>query len=227
MVGISFYGTSFFRFEDKGCIVLVDPYLNRDIPKLSEISAEKIMGKTKKPVLVLVTHEHFDHFDKELITALLSRPNTFLGGHDHLLNQIESVPKYRKRSLETNKPMSMYGVSVKPIPVHHPNSFDPWGYEINFGGTVIFHSGDTHLSKAFNEVKANVLILPIGGNNTMDVVDAVRAVKTMKPDIAIPMNYGSNGNGKAFQEEFCEKIKKSILKTKTVVLKPCECFNIK
>ena len=37
----------------------------------------------------------------------------------------------------------------------------------------------------FEDIEADVTILPIGGTLTMDVVDAVRAVKTMKRDEVI------------------------------------------
>ena len=54
----------------------------------------------------------------------------------------------------------------------------------------------------------------------MDCVDAVRAVKTLKPDVAIPMHYNTFDNIKQDPAEFKQKIEKSLVKTKAIVLKP-------
>jgi len=59
----------------------------------------------------------------------------------------------------------------------------------------------------------------------MDVVDAVRAIKMMKPDYAIPMHYDTFEQIKADPREFKHKIEKSILKTKAVILQPGGCFS--
>ena len=68
-------------------------------------------------------------------------------------------------------------------------------------------------------------MFPIGGEYTMDLVDAVKAVKTVKPDVAIPMHYDTFESIKASSEEFREKIEKSILKTQAVILKPGASFD--
>ncbi|VVB99174.1 Uncharacterised protein [uncultured archaeon] len=59
----------------------------------------------------------------------------------------------------------------------------------------------------------------------MDVIDAVRATKTMKPKYVIPMHYNSFTSILADPNDFKERIEKSVLKTIPVVLKPGETFN--
>ena len=61
-------------------------------------------------------------------------------------------------------------------------------------------------------------------NSTMDIIDAVRATKTMKPKYVIPMHYNSFTTIQVDPNEFRSRIEKSILKTVPVILKPGEVF---
>ncbi len=67
------------------------------------------------------------------------------------------------------------------------------GYKIVIGDKIIVNLGDTILLKEWEGLKPDVLMLPIGGlgNNTwtMDVADAIEAVKLIAPKIVIPCHY--------------------------------------
>jgi len=72
--------------------------------------------------------------------------------------------------------------------------FGSIGYRITLGGMSIVNVGDSLLLReAWSELKADVLILPIGGmgNNTwtMDAADALEAVKLIAPKLVIPCHY--------------------------------------
>ena len=51
----------------------------------------------------------------------------------------------------------------------------------------------------------DVAMFPIGGNFTMDIEDAIRAVDFVKPKLAIPMHYDTFPVIKADPKEFAEK----------------------
>jgi len=51
----------------------------------------------------------------------------------------------------------------------------------------------------------DVALLPIGGNYTMDIDDAVRAVRMIKPRVAVPMHYNTFPLIKASPDEFAAK----------------------
>ena len=68
------------------------------------------------------------------------------------------------------------------------------GFEINLEGKKIVNLGDTLLQEkewqSINE--PDVLMIPIGGktvHNTMDVEEAIQAVKIMRPKLVIPCHY--------------------------------------
>jgi L-ascorbate metabolism protein UlaG (beta-lactamase superfamily) len=67
------------------------------------------------------------------------------------------------------------------------------GFKITLGNKSIVNLGDTVLMKEWEGLKPDVLMLPIGGlgNNTwtMDVADAIEAVKLIAPKMVIPCHY--------------------------------------
>lgn len=67
------------------------------------------------------------------------------------------------------------------------------GFKITIGNKSVVNLGDTLLLKEWKGLKPDVLMLPIGGlgNNTwtMDIHDAIEAVKLIAPKIVIPCHY--------------------------------------
>ncbi|MEM4364269.1 MAG: MBL fold metallo-hydrolase, partial [Candidatus Diapherotrites archaeon] len=110
---------------------------------------------------------------------------------------------------------------------HYPNSFYPLSFVFSKDGESVYFAGNTSLLDSFEEIKSDVAIIPIGGNSTMDVVDAVRATKSIKPKFVIPMHYNSFDSMVADPVDFKERIEKSVLKTIPVILKPGQSFKTK
>ncbi len=82
------------------------------------------------------------------------------------------------------------------------------GFLIEVDGRKIYHAGDTGLTVEMSllaEDKVDVALLPIGGNYTMDIDDAVRAVGMIKPKIAVPIHFDTFPVIKASPEEFAGK----------------------
>ena len=222
MFEVQYIYHSFFSVAMGNRVFLIDPFMD-SMPKGSEF--KKIMGcpvkcdKFRKVDAILVSHEHFDHFDKKAIEKIAAQSSCTVVAHDYLLSELNINPRLKK-SIDLKKKVNVKGVEIEPLPAHHPNSFYPMGFRVEYNGSSLVHTGDTDLTNIFSKLSADVLCVPIGGTMTMDVVDAVRAVKTMEPEIAIPMHYNTFDVIRASPEEFKEKIDKSILKTKAVTLKP-------
>ncbi|MEK6972866.1 MAG: MBL fold metallo-hydrolase [archaeon] len=222
MYEVQYLGHSFFKVKFPKVTVLIDPYIkletnSKDFTRLIKCPvSEKHLKDTD---LILVTHEHFDHFDHQAIEDIAKNNKSLVGSSSEILNQLKISPSL-KIQLEPNKTFKLRGLSVKPISVHHPTSFCPMGYSVGDENFTVFHSGDTQLMDSLKSIKADIAFLPIGGGNmTMDVVDAVRTVKMMKPKYAIPMHYNTFKMIKAQPLEFKEKIDKSIIPTKPLIMK--------
>lgn len=178
---------------------------------------------SKKVDVILVSHEHSGHFDRELIEKLAVENNACIVSNESLLQEIKLSKRYTQ-PVDVGQTISVRGIQVTGVSAHHPQSFYPMGFLLRADGHSVYHAGDTQLLDDFNAMKADLALLPIGGNHTMDCVDAVRAVKAMKPTYAIPMHYDTFAPIKADPSEFQNKIEKSILKTVPVILKPGKSF---
>ena len=78
-------------------------------------------------------------------------------------------------------------------------------------GKHIYVAGDTDATKEAKAVKCDIAIVPVGGTYTMDAKKAAELVNTLRPNVAIPVHYGSvvgsPKNGEVFAENVMEPIK--------------------
>ena len=88
----------------------------------------------------------------------------------------------------------------------------------------MYHAGDTGLTAdmellgKYDEI--DVALIPIGGNFTMDIDDAVIAVELIKPKVVIPMHYKTWPLIEADPEEFKKRVEEKGFKA--VVVNPGE-----
>ncbi len=229
MFKVQYFGHSFFKASFAGRNILFDPYIES---KGSEQQLKRQIGCAAKArdlkdiALILISHEHFDHFDKGLIEKIATRDSSAVVSSEHLLQQL-NVSKRLLHPIKMNETATVRGVAIKAIAAHHPQAFYPLGFLVSCNGKSILHAGDTDLIDDFSELSPDVALLPIGGAMTMDCIDAVRAVKTMKPRVAIPMHYNTFKLIEQDPAEFKARIDKSILKTKPVILKPGQTFTLR
>ncbi|MBN1941579.1 MAG: metal-dependent hydrolase [Candidatus Diapherotrites archaeon] len=222
MVDITFLGHSFFKIGFPKCNVLIDPFLentHKDPNFKTLVTCPNLKKHLKGISLILITHEHFDHFDKKLISETAVKENACVVAHDHLLQEL-SLPRHLSHNITMDQKVQLRDLSITATPAHHPNSFYPIGFLLEHKGKTVYHAGDTDLMDYFCKIKPDIAILPIGGEYTMDCVDAVRAVKTMKPKYAIPMHYNTFKVIGQDPKEFQSKIEQTVLKTKVVIFKP-------
>ncbi len=226
MVEVRFLGHSFFKISFSEATFLIDPFVY-DVKETKRLVKCPITTKKLKNIdAILVTHEHFDHFDKKAIEEICENESCCVIAHDSVLNEL-NISKNLKRPISKEGVVNLKGVKIKAISAHHPHSFYPMGFHLESKGVSVFHAGDTDLVPGLLNVKSNIALLPIGGHFTMDLIDAVKLVKTTKPDVVIPMSYNTFDFMQVSQNDFSEKINKSILKTKPIILKPGEKYSHK
>ncbi len=226
MVEITFFGHSFFRIDFNGTRLLFDPFINNSCkePAFSRISPCKAKkADLKNTDLVLVSHEHFDHFDKKAINSIVKENDSVVVAHDSLLNELELERRFLC-PLNLNQKINLKNVTIESVTAHHPDSFYPVGFVVSSKGKSVYFSGDTSLIDDFSKIDADVALLPIGGTYTMDCVDCVKATKLIKPKYVIPMHYNTFEMIKCDVNEFKRKIEKSVLTTKPILLQPGETF---
>ena len=77
-------------------------------------------------------------------------------------------------------------------------------------GQRIYIAGDTDATKEAKEVKCDIALVPIGGTYTMDAKKAAELVNTLRPNVAIPVHYGSIVGKPSDGDVFVEHVKDPI-----------------
>jgi L-ascorbate metabolism protein UlaG (beta-lactamase superfamily) len=158
--------------------------------KVIYIDPWKLAADSAKADIVLVTHEHRDHFSKDDI-AKISRADTVVVAPPSVARQLTGgiVAKPGDK-------LSVSGIAIEVVPAYNPNKqFHPKtagyvGYIVTLNGRRIYHAGDTDLIPEMIQIKADVALLPVSGKYTMTAAEAAEAANTIKPALAIPMHWG-------------------------------------
>jgi len=180
-IKIFWLGHASFKIKAVNKIIYIDPYN---------------ITEDEKADFILVTHEHFDHFDPKSIKAISDDKTIVIG-----------PPTERK--IKIGETLTFDNIKIEAVEAYNvEKSFHPRGlgvgYLIEIDKKTIYHAGDTDFIPEMKNLagKIDVALLPIGGTYTMDIKDAVEAVKTIKPKYVIPMHYGTLKETMADPEEF-------------------------
>ncbi|MCX8107410.1 MAG: MBL fold metallo-hydrolase, partial [Verrucomicrobiae bacterium] len=145
--------------------------------------------------LVLVTHDHSDHFDTTAITQSIST-NAVIGVpltvYNKLTTGLRSIAFVLTNGMATN----LAGIRVEVIPAYNTNS-SPFhargsgnGYVLGIGNRRIYVSGDTHNIPEMSALQAiDIAFLAMNQPYTMTVTMAVSAVRAFRPRVVYPYHY--------------------------------------
>ena len=180
---IHWLGHDSFRL-DGSSTVYIDPWkLSADAPPAD---------------LVLVTHDHYDHFSPDDI-ARLSTPRTTLIGPASVTAKVDGVAAVTLCAGET---ATVGGVTVaavaaynvdkfrQPGEVFHPRAAGGLGYIVELDGRRIYHAGDTDAIPEMRDVRCDVALLPVSGTYVMTAAEAAEACRMISAAAAVPMHYG-------------------------------------
>ena len=151
-------------------------------------------GQLPKAHYILITHDHYDHFDTNAI-ELVATPRTAIIGNQEVKNQLSR----RCKAMENYEQLLSQRVIIKAVPaynttpgreIYHPKGRDN-GYLINVGGTYIYFAGDCEDMVEMESIgRVDVAFLPVNQPYTMTVEQAINAAKKINPKILFPYHYG-------------------------------------
>ena len=210
---IQYLGHSSFRVVHKGTEILIDPYFSNDDKRLKPAEFD---FRNLKPNFILITHEHFDHCDVEVIKVLADKFKPKIIGPPPIERKLaRKIIKVRP-----GNHLEFDNFKLRAVPAFHQQSEFPIGYLLDFDGLRLYHAGDTYYDKELEKINTDVALLPIGGNYTMTGEEALKLAKEMGPRIIIPMHYDT------FKEIQADPFELAKVTEKVVVLKVGEILEV-
>ncbi len=188
-------------------IIYFDPYL--------------IKEETHDADYILITHDHYDHFDLDSINKI-SNEKTIVIIPDSMVRQVfAKLNMQNVRGVLPNEEYNINGLIFNTIPSYNTNKDfhkkeSKWvGYLVNIENQIIYVAGDTDITEENKQVKCDIAFVPIGGTYTMDYKEAAELINTIKPSQVIPIHYhtivGTRENAEQFKELLADNIECQII----------------
>lgn len=206
----TYYGQSCCMLEAAGKKLLFDPFISGN-PLAKEIDVSKIEAD-----YIFVSHGHGDHV-ADLVT-IAKQTNAIVVAISEITGWVNS------QGIKNTHPMN-FGTytfdfaKVRMVSALHSSSLpdgsyagNPAGFVLELEGKQIYFAGDTGLSLEMKILadlyKLDYAILPIGGNYTMDVEDALIATRYINCDKVIGVHYNTSPSIRIDTEEAIDKFKR-------------------
>lgn len=214
---ITYYGHSCVGVEAEGKHLLIDPFISPN-PQAAHIHID-----TLKVDYILISHAHYDHIMD--VEAIAQRTGAII------ISNHEIATYYGGKGFTTHG-MNFGGSwnfdfgKVKMVNAIHSSSFptgenggNPAGFVISSENKSIYFAGDTALTMDMKLIplfyKLDLAILPIGGNFTMDIEEAIIAADFVQCKRVLGIHYNTaeaiSINKEEAEKKFQEQSKELIL----------------
>ena len=147
--------------------------------------------------MVLITHDHGDHFSPEDLEKVI-HAGTALVVPELLAERCGGMFKdNRIVPVKPNQKFCESGIAIETVPAYnnhkpfHPKKKGWVGYLLTIEDTRVYIAGDTDATPDNQSVTCDIALVPIGGTYTMTAKKAAELINQIKPAAAIPTHYGS------------------------------------
>ena len=174
-------------------------------PPLIYLAPWRVTGGPFFADAILVGHDHYYHCSPGDIVKLRgphtvvvanSQAAAFLGEGAQVLRPWQSI--------------NVEEANIQAVPAYTPyrreHSFEAGGlgFVISVDHFDIYYAGDTGVIPEMDRIRADIVMLPISGRDTMTPLEAAEVVNRMRPYYAIPYGWGlqlggSKGDALAFR----------------------------
>ena len=194
--------------DNKGKVIYFDPFELGD-------------KYSKDADYIFITHTHYDHLSLADLIKIKKGDTIIIGPYD-ILNDVKDMFERKNIFLVVpNKSYDCEGIIFDTVPAYnldksfHKKEYNWVGYIVTIDDVRIYVAGDTDNLLELRNIKCDVACVPVGGTYTMDRIEASELIKSIKPNLAIPIHYktivGSVEDAYYFKEELDEIVDVKIL----------------
>ena len=183
------HGTLMFKFGD--LVIHIDP-----VGDMADYT------KLPKADIILVTHEHFDHFDPKVLN-LLKKDGTAVVLTETCAQQIDNGTVMKNGDSQTIKNVTIEAVPAYNL-VHMRSPGTPFhpkgvgnGYVISFNDKKVYVAGDTENIPEMKQLfEIDIAFLPMNLPYTMTPEMVADAAVAFEPKILYPYHFGDTMTSK-------------------------------
>jgi len=188
---LQWLGHASFCIRHEGAAIYIDPW--------------KVKGTPHDASLVLISHNHYDHYSAEDIEKVTGEGTELVAPADVVKEEGHG------RILRPGSTVVAGSVKVVGVPAYnvgkafHPKASEWLGFVIEVGAQRIYCAGDTDLTDEMKTLAhIDMALLPVGGTYTMDAGEAAEAASEVGAKRAIPYHWGDIVGGRADADRFAE-----------------------
>ncbi len=172
------------RIRGNGRTIYIDPFRMKEEPHDADF--------------IFITHDHYDHFSAEDIMKVAGGSTTLILPA-RMEEKAAQVPVKFSRvyTVTPGTAHEVDGCKFETVPAYnnmkpfHPRSSGWVGYIFDVEGKRVYVAGDTDATREAQEVRCDIALVPIGGTYTMDASKAAGLINIIRPEVAIPVHFGS------------------------------------
>lgn len=198
---ITYLGQAGLLFETCGKAIIIDPYLSDSVAKSEPQNFRRQPVDERflkiKPDVIVVTHAHGDHYDKETLRHYLGEKSEVLVlSPKSVWADVRMFGGIRNRYVlfDCGTEWTEDGIRFRAVKAEHSDAC-AIGLVVSAEGKSYYVTGDTLYHEAvFGSLprkRYEAVFLPVNGRgNNMNFVDAERFVKRIRTKYAVPLHIG-------------------------------------
>lgn len=197
---ITWLGQAGLLFETCGKIILIDPYLSDNVKNYEPANYRRMPIDDSflriKPDVIIITHNHLDHLDKETLKYYLTEEAIGLVfAPNGAWQEVRAFGGKSNYVLFNNGTTWSEGdIQIRAVKAEHsdPNAI---GILLSTEGKLYYVAGDTlyneSVFRSLPETDIEAVFLPINGKgNNMNAQDAALFAARTKAKYAVPIHFG-------------------------------------
>lgn len=174
---------------------------------------------------ILITHEHYDHLDADLVASIQARANCLVVA-DPTSSKLLSryIPGDKLLTVRPGSQLTIGGARVYVEDCNHPPASTPVTFLVEASGVKVYHTADSlpfrDMARIGTTHRPNVVFCTVGIAPRTSPSTGAEIAKLIKPDVAVPYHTMSRSD----LEEFCAILSREAPDIRCVILEKGEIF---